>query len=196
MTKEEYISNPTGASSLPFWKTNTLKITKRIKLVNNVSSTLENKYFFKLVHYLDNIEKPILKEPYTFSSISLNEYVNHINSCYQNIGITYDELENYKSHNVYDESLWVAIKDKDKVIATGIAEFDSEIKEGIIEWLQVSKDYRGQGIGKIIVQELLYRLKGKADFVTVSGDMNNPNNPLSLYRSCGFKDIKIWHICV
>ena len=45
-----------------------------------------------------------------------------------------------------------------------------------------------------IVNELLYRLKGQADFVTVSGDVNNEDNPLGLYEKCGFVDKRIWLI--
>lgn len=31
-----------------------------------------------------------------------------------------------------------------QIIATGIAEFDANIKEGIIEWVQVLSEYRNQ----------------------------------------------------
>ena len=45
-----------------------------------------------------------------------------------------------------------------------------------------------------MLNETLKRLKAKALFVTVSGDVNNPCNPLSLYQRCGFTDIRIFKI--
>lgn len=71
---------------------------------------------------------------------------------------------------------------------------DTEIGEGILEWIQVSEKYRGKGIGKFIVNELLQRMNGMASFVTVSGQVNNSTNPEALYRKCGFEGNDIWHI--
>lgn len=39
--------------------------------------------------------------------------------------------------------------------ALGIANFDSELKEGSLEWIQVMPNDRGSGIGQVIVNELL-----------------------------------------
>ena len=78
--------------------------------------------------------------------------------------------------------------------ASGIAELDTDIKEGILEWIQVSPEYRGKGLGKFIVNELLWRMRDKADFVTVSGKVDNPTNPRELYKTCGFADEEIWHV--
>ena len=38
------------------------------------------------------------------------------------------------------------------------------------------------------------RLKKKADFVTVSGKINNKSNPENLYLKCGFENKTIWHV--
>jgi len=35
---------------------------------------------------------------------------------------------------------------------------------------------------------------GKANFVTVSGEVDNSTNPEALYRKCGFIGDDIWHI--
>ena len=34
-----------------------------------------------------------------------------------------------------------------------------------------------------------------ADFVTVSGNLDNPTNPLELYKKCGFEGDDVWYIC-
>ena len=196
MLKEEYIKNPSKASSLPFWKTNSITTNKKTSIIDKPYDDSLNKYYFKLVHYLNGVEKPILDSKFELVNISIIKYANHINSCYDNIHISCEELENYKNHSVYDDALCLAIQDKDnsKIVATGIAEIDKDIKEGTIEWVQVSKEYRRKGLGEYIVRELLYRLKDKATFVTVSGDCNNPSKPNCLYKKCGFTNETIWQI--
>ena len=42
-------------------------------------------------------------------------------------------------------------KKNDAIVATGIAEFDDVIKEGYLDWIQVSEQYRRQCLGKAIV---------------------------------------------
>ena len=97
---------------------------------------------------------------------------------------------------MYASSLWLAVRDDKtgKIVATGIAELDCECNEGILEWIQVSENYRGCGLGSYIVAELLWRMKDIAQFATVSGQCNNPANPERLYRKCGFTGNDVWHI--
>lgn len=85
-------------------------------------------------------------------------------------------------------------KQTDEVVATGIAELDKEVGEGVLEWIQVSEQYRGYGLGKYVVLELLWRMKENATFATVSGQCNNPTNPEALYRKCGFTGSDVWHV--
>ena len=94
------------------------------------------------------------------------------------------ELQSCTARPVYDAALWRAVKSEQtgNVVAIGIAEPDREIGEGILEWIQVSRNYHGCGLGRCIVSELLWRMKGTADFAAVSGQCHNPNNPKVLYR--------------
>ena len=80
------------------------------------------------------------------------------------------------------------------IVGCGIADFDKELSEGIIEWVQVIPAYRGNKIGQLIVSELLGRMKSIAKFATVSGKVNNITNPEKLYRKCGFVGHDVWHI--
>ena len=196
ISKEEYLKNPTSASSLSYFKSNNININKRIEIVDKVEDKTLNKYYFKLVHYLNNIKDIKLDDNYIFTDATIEEFNDHINSCYDDINIDIEELKEYQNSIVYDKDLWIAIKNKrnNKIIGTIIASFDKDIKEGYIEWLQVSKEYRRQGLAFVLVNELLKRLKGKAKFVTVSGDVNNPYHPLSLYQRCGFGDNTIFKI--
>ena len=92
--------------------------------------------------------------------------------------------------------MWIAVTERgqDTIVASGIAEIDVDIKEGILEWIQVSPEYRGKGLGKFVVRELLWRMKDKAEFVTVSGKVDNLTNPRDLYLACGFSGEEIWHV--
>ena len=202
MRAKEYLRNPTGASALSFWKTCNFNTPAHIKVLNenefnpNLLETHTDEVYFKLVHYLEEIDEQFKSDEFIFVKASTEEFVNHINSCYEEEGLTVNELEDYKSRPVYDEDLWICVYDNinHTIAATGIAEFDREIKEGYLDWIQVSEEYRGQGLGKAIVYELLRRLKKKASFVTVSGRINNKTKPEKLYESCGFKSKVLWHI--
>lgn len=202
MDKKEYLENPTVASALSFWKTCNFKTPANIKVLNEnefnsgLLETYTDEVYFKLVHHLNDVYKQFISDDFIFAEASTADFVNHINSCYEGEGLTVSELESYKKKPVYDEELWICLYDKkhNAIAATGIAEFDNNIKEGYLDWIQVSEQYRGQGLGKAIVYELLRRLRKKASFVTVSGRVDNKTKPDKLYESCGFEDKILWHI--
>ena len=204
MKREVYLANPCKASSLPFWKTNLVEIPENMKIVldEDLHSVDVRKYvdekYFKLIHRMNNIEKPMLDNRYCMLCCGVSEYAKHIAACYSDVGmgITPEELMDYQTHAVYDRDMWIAVTERgqDKIVASGIAEIDVDIKEGILEWIQVSPEYRGKGLGKFVVNELLWRMKDKAEFVTVSGKLDNPTNPRDLYLTCGFSGEEIWHV--
>ena len=202
MNKQEYLQNPTKASPLSFWKTCVTQVPEHMLIVNEddfLESMLDyysDEPYFKLLHNLGFIPDYKLKEPFVFRDATIEDYASHINSCYEYEGITAEELASYKNRTVYDGDLWVSIYDtkNQRIAATGIAEFDNDIKEGYLDWIQVSSEYRGLGLGQAVVMELLRRLQEKASFVTVSGRINNPTNPESLYKRCGFGSKVVWHI--
>ena len=202
MEKEVYLANPCKASSLPFWKTNLVNIPENMKIVleADLQSVAMEEYsderFFKLLRRMIDIEKPVLDNGYELVCCEASEYAEHIADCYDDMGISSEELANYQTHTVYDHELWIAVREcgQNTIVASGIAELDADIKEGVLEWIQVSPEYRGKGLGKFIVNELLWRMKNKAEFVTVSGKVNNPTNPRGLYKACGFADEEIWHV--
>lgn len=202
MKKEIYLSNPCKASSLPFWKTNLVKIPENMKIVLEDDlqgvDILEysDERFFKLMHHMRDIKRPLLDNKYEMVYCEATEYAKHIAACYNDVGISAEELLEYQNHTVYDGNLWIAIKEhgQREIVASGIAEIDEDIKEGILEWIQVSPEHRGKGLGKFVVNELIWRMKDKAEFVTVSGKVDNSMNPRGLYIACGFTDEVIWHV--
>ena len=200
--KEQYLTNPCKITSIPYWKMKSTAIPANMKIVHK-DNYIQSEYhqytakpYFRLYHDLRTLHTPQIPEGFSLCRVSLKEYADHINKCYKDICTSEAELCNYTNHPVYNADLWIAVADKQSgaIVATGIAEFDRETGEGILEWIQVSEDYRRHGLGSYIVRELLWRMRDTAKFATVSGQCNNPTNPEQLYRKCGFTGTDVWFI--
>lgn len=203
MTLNEYLVNPCSSLSIPYWKNKVIEIPQNIKIVHHsdFNDELINGYcderYFRLIHYLDNIDDK-MPEGFSVKTAGLEDIqliVETINNCYSDLSVSYEQIFSYTKTKVYDSSLWILVNEikTNQIVGCGIADFDVEAKEGILEWIQVLPEYRGRGIGRLIVCQLLYRMK-KADFATVSGRVDNFTNPERLYRKCGFVGNDIWHI--
>lgn len=201
MLPEQYLANPCEASSLPFWKTNSVYLPPSMSVVRGdlfivpADDCLDTLYF-KLIHRLNSLPHVSIPDGFSFTSADEQSVAAHISQCYEEECVSVEELKQYKKRRVYFPDLWIGLRENSsgKIAATGIAEFDQEIKEGVLEWIQVSPEFRRQGLGRFVVNELLLRLKKKAEFVTVSGQVENPANPFALYLSCGFENPVIWHV--
>lgn len=201
ITKQQYLNNPCRAASIPYWKAVRIAVPENMKIVHDDDFCAEmlNQYvdeqYFRLKHDLQTVEPVVVPEGFSLCQGTAEEFAAHIQECYGN-GMTVAEVRSFTEREVYCPELWLALRDDvtGKIVATGIAELDREIGEGILEWIQVSAEYRGRGLGTCIVKELLWRMKDKAKFATVSGQFNNPTNPEGLYRKCGFAGNDVWHI--
>lgn len=120
--------------------------------------------------------------------------VNVIRACYENMMVNPEIVRNWMLHPVYDPDLWLWVIDckTGEKAALGIAERDSHVQEASLEWIQVLSAYRGFGIGKTIVTELLSRVTDRVNFTTVSGELENVYQPQKLYRQCGFTGDDVW----
>jgi len=196
------MSNPCGESSLPYWKAIKMDVPENMLIRHDRLFCAEgftdytDEPYFRLYHDLQKLHTPILPDGFRVCEAAPAEYAAHINQCYIGASITEADIKSYFQHSVYSAELWIAVQEwkTQKIVATGIAEFDEQVGEGILEWIQVSPTYRGLGLGTYIVTELLTRIAGKAQFATVSGQINNPSKPESLYRKCGFQGNDIWHV--
>ena len=132
----------------------------------------------------------------TASHEDLPVLVDIINQSYTDLSVTYEQLDEYTQTEAFCPDLWIIAIDRvgNRVAGCGIADFDKVLHEGIIEWVQVIPAYRGRRIGQLIVNELLARMTGIAEFATVSGKVTNPTSPELLYRKCGFVGNDIWHV--
>ncbi len=202
ISRREYCVSPCRAASIPYWKAIGMQIPADMRIVHDseFDTDLLEQYtdepYFRLKHELVALAQPRLPEGFAVCEITCQGYAAHINGCYSDIGISDSELQRYTQRPVYDRNLWLAVRDNatEQIVATGIAELDREIREGVLEWIQVSPDYRGKGLGKFLVLELLCRMQPMADFATVSGQCNNTTSPERLYRRCGFTGQDVWHI--
>ena len=201
-TKEEYLQNPCRAASVPYWKTADISVPGNMLIVHaeDFRKELLERYmdepYFRLKHNLEGMKRATAPKGFSIFTASAANFAAHINGCYGGTCVTEVEIQNYHSREVYCPELWLALRDdrNGKIVATGIGELDREIGEGVLEWIQVSKAYRGCGLGSYVVRELLWRMKDKAKFATVSGQCNNPAKPERLYRQCGFAGDDVWHV--
>lgn len=155
--------------------------------------------FFKLYHDHSNVDLVNLPDAFEFREVEQNEFVEVckiINESYENIKVNEEQVWSWTTKNVYNPKLWIWIinKETEKKVALGIADMDCDIGEGALEWIQVDSNYRGYGLGKALVNELLRRIALIGNFTSVSGELDNQTQPERLYRSCGFKGDRIWHI--
>lgn len=201
ITKQQYLNDPCRAASIPYWKAVRIAMPENMKILHEDDFRAEmlrqyvDEPYFRLMHDLQAVEPVAVPEGYVLCQGTTEEFAAHIQECYGN-GMTAAEVRSFTKREVCCPELWLALREKEtgKIVATGIGELDREIGEGVLEWIQVSEGYRGHGLGSYIVQELLWRMKGKAKFATVSGQCNNPTNPEALYRKCGFAGNDVWHV--
>lgn len=203
MLLEEYLENPCKKSSIPYWKNKEIELPPNMKIVHQ--DDFDDKFlveycdekYFRLIHHLDNIQNNS-PEGFSIKTAEINDIpliVEIINNSYSDLSVNYEQILSYTKTEVYDKNLWILVYEikTNRIVGCGIADFDIEAKEGILEWIQVLPKYRGKKIGKLIVNELLSRMK-KANFATVSGKIDNQTNPERLYRSCDFVGNDVWHI--
>lgn len=166
--------------------------------VNGYSSV---KPYFRIKHNKRNVPSYFLCNDDFYINEScpereFEEISDFIRKCYKNLKPSAATVKSWKNHEVFDNSLWIWIVDKHNNIpvALGIGEYDRSMLEGSLEWIQVLPEYRGRGLGKVLVLELLNRLNGRVEFTTVSGEVGSETNPERLYRSCGFSGNDIWWV--
>ena len=204
ITLTEYLNNPCGTLSIPYWKAKNIVIPPDMKILHNkdfrekILSDYTDEKYFRLIHNLKEIPKIITDdfEITTATRKDIKAIVQIINDSYTDISVNKDLIKSYTKTHVYNEVLWIMVKEKatGKYVGCGIADFDAEAKELILEWIQVLPQYRGKKIGQLIVTELLFRMESVAAFATVSGKVDNMTKPEALYRKCGFVGNDVWHI--
>lgn len=204
ITLTEYLNNPCGTLSIPYWKAKNIVIPPDMKILHDkdfredILSDYTDEKYFRLYHNLKGIPK-ITNDDFEITTATrkdIKSIVQIMNDSYTDISVNKNLIKSYTQTPVFNEALWIMVKEKATgiYVGCGIADFDTETKELILEWIQVLPRYRGKKIGQLIVTELLFRMIDVADFATVSGKVDNMTNPEALYRKCGFAGDDVWHI--
>ncbi len=206
VTQKEYLKDPCGALSVPYWKALRFPLPDGMKILHEKDYLPEKERdytdepYFRLCHSLAWIEKEHLPDGFCLETALLprdaEDIAHTINGAYPHIRQTPEQVLCWAEHPVFDPALWVVIRRRGDgmAVASGVGELDAQMREGVLEWIQVLPPYRGMGLGAAVVNRLLRRIKGKADFATVSGQVNNLTNPQGLYRRCGFIGGDVWHV--
>ncbi len=201
MTKEEYLASPTRASSLSYRKSRSLVLPEGIRVVPDRLFRAdeypgwEDEIYFRLIHRMENLDSPVIPPGFELRLLPPEAFRRHIALCY---GMKDAEaaLSEISRPPLYDPAFWVALcpAGSGEPAASGIAVLDPGIREGSLEWIQVSPAFRRRGLGKAVVLILLGRFSGRASFVTVSGRENSVFRPSLLYESAGFREKALWHV--
>ncbi len=117
-----------------------------------------------------------------------------LHACYDVPTPGTDEIAGWTLRPVYDPHLWLWAMNHatGKPVGLAIGEIDRMTGEGSVTWLQVLPEQREQGIGALLLQELVCRLEQKTAFVTASWDVRNPCAPEHLFATCGFTGHDLW----
>lgn len=200
---QSYLNDPCGTASLPYWKQKGIVVPDNMRIVHgrDLSGDTFRGYsdepYFRLYHDLKGV-RPTTTDGVEIvpAASSIDEFVRLINASYEDLRVTAEQMESYQRTPVFCPDLWLLLKEKEtgSILGGGIADYDREIGELILEWIQVLPAYRRHGYGQLIVNCLLAKMQGAAKFATVSGKVDNPTNPEGLYRRCGFTGNDIWHV--
>lgn len=204
MTIEEYKRDPCGSLSIPYWKNKGMILPDSMKILHDrdfdekLLADYADSRYFRLKHDLRDIPRYSIGE-YRLETIppeSFGALADMINASYTHsqISVSEDDIKGWTAHKTYRPELWIGAYDGDVLIGSAISEYDSEVGEGVIEWLQVIPEYRGKGIASDLICRSLEIMSGFAEFATVSGECENVTNPEKSYRRCGFYGNDIWHI--
>ena len=172
-------------------------IVHQREMTDDLLLAYKDEPYFRLYHNLKNIRQMTVQGVEIVSSgVSVSAFVQLINKSYTDLSVTTEQIKSYRRTPVYCPDLWILLKERNTqaILAGGIADYDEETGELILEWIQVLPPYRGRGYGQLVVNTLLSKMQNKAKFATVSGKMNHPSHPERLYRKCGFVGTDIWHI--
>lgn len=116
-----------------------------------------------------------------------------IRQCYPGSRLSAETVRKWETYPVHDPSLWIWVEDNaGRPIGLGIAEYDPEISEGSLEWIQVLPSCRRMGVGQVLVATLVRRLRPQSVLITVSGEHGSASHPDMLYRKCGFVGNDAW----
>ncbi len=203
LRQSTYLADPCGTLSIPYYKEKSMTPPPDLRTIHQRDFHKEDWLgwqdtpYFRLYHNLSSIDHMPPPTGYRLAEMDDSDCAaaaELIGLCYS-FNLQEAEVRTWRQRTWFRPALWLKILDvKEQMVGSILAEFDSEMGEGALEWVQVHPDHRRRGVGAALVSALLAQLAEVADFATVSGEINNPYMPEALYRRCGFTGDDIWHI--
>ncbi len=112
------------------------------------------------------------------------------------VPISKEDWEQWKKDGSFDPSLWSICWKDDEVVGTCIGFIDKNenranvVERGHTEFISTKKDWRGKGIAKALLVDVLKKLKEAGMEEAVLGvDSENPSGAVHLYRKMGFEEV-------
>jgi GNAT superfamily N-acetyltransferase len=155
--------------------------------------------YYRLIHHGNFVSAAALPDGYRFAGVvdspeDVQAFITHIAQGDPSGPLA--GLQDWLNNPTFvpDLWLWVVSEATDQPVGLGIGEIDPEHREAVLRWVQVMPGSQGQGIGRVIVHELLTRIGDRAEFTTVSGPVEDRNNPGAFFRQCGFTGDDVWWV--
>ena len=126
----------------------------------------------------------------------LNKATLFINHAYPSLPAltTPERLQEMMSLPGYFPDGWFFLKHTQagEIAGLAICGLCKELREGFIDWIQISQVFRKRKLGRVMVHEAIRRLSPHSDFITSSGSLNAPFAIGDLYKNCGFNQTRHW----
>lgn len=194
MEKLEYITDPARACFLSYHKNENTELPSDMRVVRGddykpeLYKGFDDTVYTKLILRDKQVDKPVYPEGFKLVTPTKEQLTAHIAQCFPD-GETPDSIDLWR----YMEYFMVALVDvtTGRIVASAAADVDFGVKEGSIDWVEVSPRYRRKGLGTYLVTELIYRFRRFSDFISVS---TKDFAALALFQKCGFSEDCAWHI--
>lgn len=195
ITLEAYLADPCGRLSIPYWKWKRMVLPENMRICHHrefaAADGYEDTVYFRLRHDLKGISSKRNRDVRVRQADpeDYDAMVRIIRQAYPGIRFDTGDLLSMTQTRVYAPALWLVAEMEGRIAGCLIGDMDREIREGILEWVQVLPEFQRRGVGRALVTEALCRMD--ADFATVSGHTVSAEG---LYRGCGFYGDDRWHI--
>lgn len=197
-----YLADPCGTLSIPYFKAVRMETPAHLRIVHardfdGMRPGERDARYFRLAHSLAWVDAAVWPDGYTprvLTEADAAQLADLLASCYAgtwNQGTAARLMRESFAYAPGQCGVWTP---KGALVGCCLSAMDCECREGTIEWLAVHPAHRRKGIACALVNTCLAALRSEVDFATVSGQMDNPTNPLGVYRRCGFEGNDVWHI--
>ena len=203
---EQYVKNPCGLLSIPYYKARRMGTPAGVRVVHardfhgDVADDETDTPYFRLRHDLHALDQSALPGAYRMGTLDRHhaaQLAALLETCYQGLTLTPEAAEAMRTEAFAFASAQLGAWTRaGTLVGCCLGTFDAQAREGVVDWLAVHPLHRRKGIARALVNACVEAYIGYADFMTVSGQVDNPSHPEAVYRKCGFTGGDVWHVLV